>query len=194
MCVCVLADHKSAHSEFVSDLRSFFLCQGAALIFVAQRPQDLSGTHSSMQVTARMLGRSLTAGLWLPYKPPSPGLYLEKKSQILTPFHWANFRGSFCGDCLTVQLLCSSTSLPSHGILYLQLSERRGSFSCSVPLASLALWTDAIIFTVFRTPLCRPIVNIAYNAPTSALQHTVVRVCTVQLQSGWHVNMKEVPS
>lgn len=94
---------------------------------------------------------------------------IRKKSQILTLFHWTNFRGSFCGGCLTVWLLCSTASLPSHGILYLQLSERRESLSCSVPLASLALWTDAITCTVFRMPLCGLIVNIAYNASTSAL-------------------------
>lgn len=53
MCLCVLVDDQFVHGEFVSDLRSTFLCQDAALIFVAQRPQDLSAIHSSMQATAR---------------------------------------------------------------------------------------------------------------------------------------------
>lgn len=57
-----------------------------ALIFVAQRPQELSDIYSSMQVTARTQRRCLTAGLWRPYKPPSPGLYFvlggKKESKI----------------------------------------------------------------------------------------------------------------
>ena len=152
MCLCVLVDHQFVHGEFLSDLRSTVLCQDAALISVAMRPQDLSGIHSSMQATAKTWSRPLTARLWLPYRPTSPGLEKKKKkSPILTPFHWTNFRGSFCGDSLTVWLLCSSTSLPSHRMPYLRLPETRWSLSCSVPMASLALWTDSEL-AIFRMP------------------------------------------
>lgn len=84
---------------------------------------------------------------------------LREKSQILTQFHWTNFRGSFCADCLSVLLLCSSMSLPSRGILYLMLSERQGKSLCSVPLASVALWKchciQCILNAVAILALCK---------------------------------------
>lgn len=134
---------------------------------------------SSMQVTARTQSHFLTAGLWLPYKAPYPGLYKKKKTQILTLFHWTNYRGSFCGDCHTVPLLCSSTSLPSCGILYIWVSERWGSLSFALqPLASLALSTDAIIIFTFRMLvwLCLKVTKSVYQHLSSSVINTFVCV------------------
>lgn len=71
-CVCMSVFWSTINLHMVSLVTcALFL----ALIFVAQRPQELSDIYSSMQVTARTQRCCLTAGLWRPYKPPSPGLY-----------------------------------------------------------------------------------------------------------------------
>lgn len=103
----------------------------------------------------------------------------KKKTQILTLFHWTNYRGSFCGDCHTVPLLCSSTSLPSCGILYIWVSERWGSLSFALqPLASLALSTDAIIIFTFRMLvwLCLKVTKSVYQHLSSSVINTFVCV------------------
>lgn len=94
--------------------------------------------------------------LWLPYKTPSPGLYLAKKkgkkNSNIDSYSLNKLQRSFRGDCLTVRLLCSSTSLPSHRSLYLPLSvEIRKSLLLSAT-SPHALWTNAIIFTESRMP------------------------------------------
>ena len=121
MCLCVLVDHQFVHGEFLSDLRSTVLCQDAALISVAMRPQGLSGIHSSMQATAKTWSRPLTARLWLPYRPTSPGL--EKKKKKVQ--YWLHFTEqtseevsvvtlSQCGCCVAPQA-CRATGCPISG-------------------------------------------------------------------------------